>query len=156
VEPFLVTDFTEWRPRISPDGRWVVYQSDESGNREVYVRSFPEGGRPWSISRGEGVLPMWSRSGEEITYLKIGEGIVAATVELSEEVRVSTTRGLLRNTAPFEVSAAERPSASYDLSPDGERLLLIAGSSTGVTVGTAEGNVLVLNVFEELRQRTGN
>ena len=85
-----------------------------------------------------------------------GEGFLAAAVELSEEVRVSTARGLLRNTAPFELSAVARPSASYDLSLDGERLLLIAGSSTGVTVGTAEGNVLVLNVFEELRQRTGN
>ncbi len=85
-----------------------------------------------------------------------GEGLVAATVELNEEVRVSSTRVLLSNTVGFEPSATARPSASYDLSPDGERLLLIAGSVTGATVGTADGTVLVLNVFEELRQRTGN
>ena len=156
VEPFLVTDFTEWRPRISPDGRWVAYESDESGNREVYVRSFPEGGRPWSISRGGGRIPMWSRSGEEIVYGVLGEGILAATVEFSEEVRVSSTRVLLRNFAPFEPSVPTRPSASYDVSLDGERLLLIASSGTGATLAAAEGNVLVLNVFEELRQRMGN
>ena len=120
------------------------------------MRSFPEGGRPWSISRGNGIIPMWSRSGEEIVYGVPGEGFVAATVELSEEVRISSTRVLLRNPAPFELSALARPSASYDLSTDGERLLLIARSGTGETLALAEGNVLVLNVFEELRQRTGN
>ena len=156
VEPFLVTDFREWRARISPDGRWVAYESDESGNQEVYVRSFPGGGSPWSISRGMGALPMWSPSGEEIVYGVLGEGLAAATVELSEEVRVSSTRVLLREFAPFEVSATTRPSASYDVSRDGERLLLIARLGTGATAVTADGNVLVLNVFEELRQRTGN
>jgi len=150
-----VTAFIEWRPRISPDGRWVTYESDESGTCEIYVRSFPEGGRPWSISRGSGLIPMWSRSGEEIIYLAIGEGLVAATVELSEEVRVSSTRVLLRNVAPFEASAVVRPSASYDVSLDGERLLLIASSGTGATLTAAEGNVLVLNVFEEQRRRAG-
>ena len=154
VEPFLVTGFTEWRPRISPDGCWVAYESDESGNREVYVRSFPEGGRPWSISRGNGLVPMWSRSGDEIVYVVIGEGFVAATVELSEEVRVSSTSVLLRNVALFEPSGVLRPSASYDLSLDGERLLLMA-SGTGATLSAVEGNVLVLNVFAELRQRVG-
>ncbi len=156
VEPFLVTGFRDWRPRISPDGRWVAYESDESGNQEVYVRSFPEGARPWSISRGPGGIPMWSRSGQEILYGAPGQGLVAATVELGEEVRVSSTRVLLFFTAGYEGSATTRPSASYDMSRDGERLLLIANSGTGATVGTADGNVLVLNVFEELRQRTGN
>jgi len=156
VEPFLVTEFTEWRPRISPDGRWVAYESDESGTPEVYVRSFPEGGRPWSISRGVGLAPMWSRSGGEIVYGVPGAGFVAATVELGQEVRVSSTRVLLRNAAPYEASVAARPSASYDMSLDGERLLLVARFGTGATLTAAEGTVLVLNVFEELRQRTGN
>jgi hypothetical protein len=75
---------------------------------------------------------------------------------LNEEVRVSSTTVLLRNIVGFEGSATTRPSASYDVSRDGERLLLIANSGAGAAVGTADGNVLVLNVFEELRQRTGN
>jgi hypothetical protein len=154
ARPFLATDFSERRPRISPDGRWVAYVSDESGGEEVYVRSFPGGGRPWAISRGSGNLPVWSRSGEEIIYAASGQGLMAATVGLGAEVRVSGTRVVLSDVIGFEMSMASRPSASYDVSPDGERLLLIAGSGTGVTLGTAEANVVVLNVFEELRQRT--
>ncbi len=99
---------------------------------------------------------MWSRSGGEIVYGVAGEGLLAATVELSEEVRVSSTRVLLRNVAAFELSEPTRPSASYDMSLDGERLLLIARAGTGATLSAAEGMVLVLNVFAELRQRTGS
>jgi hypothetical protein len=80
---------------------------------------------------------------------------VAATVGLGTEVRVSATRVVLSDVIAFEMTNPGRSSASYDVSPDGERLLLIAGSGTGVTLGSAEENVVVLNVFEELRQRTG-
>jgi hypothetical protein len=155
ARPFLATDFREWRPRISPDGRWVAYVSDESGNFEVYVRSFPGGGRPWPISRGSGNTPVWGRSGEEIIYFVPDQGLVAATVGLGTEVRVSATRVVLSDVIAFEMTNTGRSSASYDVSPDGERLLLIAGRGTGVTLGSAEENVVVLNVFEELRQRTG-
>jgi len=153
--PFLTRPFVDWRPRISPDGRWVVYESDESGTREVYVRSFPGGGRPWLISRGGGRIPIWSRSGEEILYGEVSQGLVATTVELGAEVRVSSSRVVLSNTAPFESSNAGRPSASYDVSLDGESLLLILAGGAVATLGGAEETVLVLNVFEELRQRTG-
>jgi serine/threonine-protein kinase len=156
TRPFLVTSFREYRPRISPDGRWIAYVSDESGGFEVYVRSFPGGGRPWPISRGAGQVPMWSRSGEEIFYATPDSGLMAAAVELGAEVRVSGTRVVLSDVLALELSGyVERPSASYDVSPDGERLLLIAGSGTGVTLESAEGSVVVLNVFEELRERLG-
>jgi serine/threonine-protein kinase len=156
IQPLLVTPFREYRPRISPDGRWITYVSDESGDFEVYVRSFPGGGRPWQISRGAGQVPMWSRSGEEIIYATPDSRLMAAAVELGTEVRVSGTSVALSTTIAFELEGyAERPSASYDVSPDGERLLLIAGSGTGVTLASPEESVVVLNVFEELRQRTG-
>ena len=153
--PFLMTSFIEWRPRISPDGRWVAYESNETGNEEVYVRSFPEAGRPWPISRGTGLIPIWSRSGEEIIYGGLNQGMTAATVELGAEVRVSGSRTLVSDVIAFERTGPRRASASYDVSPDGERLLFIAGAGTGVTLNSAEGSVVVLNVFEELRQRTG-
>ena len=92
---------------------------------------------------------------DEVIPAAAGQGIVAATVQLGAEVRVPSSKVLLSNLAPFELSATGRPSSSYDVSPDGERLLLILGAGTGVTLGSAEETVLVLNVFEELRQRTG-
>jgi len=153
ARPFLATEFREWRPRISPDGQWVAYESNESGTAEVYLRSFPQGGRPWPISRGEGRSPIWSPSGDEILYRGPGGGVMAAAVALGQEVRVSSTRVLLESTAGFELGSESRPSASYGVSPDGERLLLIAGAGSGMVGGTTESSVLVLNVFEELRRR---
>jgi hypothetical protein len=81
---------------------------------------------------------------------------MAAAMALGQEVRVSSTRVVLESSPGFELSAATtRPSASYDVSTDGERLLLIESSGAGAGIGTAESSVLVLNVFEELRERAG-
>ncbi len=66
--PFLVTDFNESGARFSPDGRFVAYQSNESGNDEVYVRSFPDGGGKWQVSKGGGAVPAWSRDGKQLFY----------------------------------------------------------------------------------------
>ena len=78
---------------------------------------------------------------------------MAAAVALGQEVRVSSTRVLLESSAGFELSITTRPSASYDVSLDGERLLLIEAAGAGAGIGTADSSVLVLNVFEELRRR---
>lgn len=66
--PFLVTDFDEGEARFSPDGRFVVYQSNESGSEQVYVRSFPDGGGKWQVSKGGGTAPKWSRDGKQLFY----------------------------------------------------------------------------------------
>ena len=56
----------ESNPRISPDGQWVVYQSDESGETDVYLRRFPDGERRWRVSNAGGLYPKWGPSGDEI------------------------------------------------------------------------------------------
>ena len=66
---FLTDPFNEYFPRFSPDGRFVAYVADESGRREVYVRSFPEPGQPWQVSQSGGDKPRWSRDGREIYFL---------------------------------------------------------------------------------------
>jgi Tol biopolymer transport system component len=67
-ELFLRTPFLEYEPALSPDGRWVAYMSDESGQTEIYVRPFPGPGGKWQISNGGGVHPSWSRNGRELFY----------------------------------------------------------------------------------------
>ena len=71
-EPFLKSTFTDSTPSFSPDGRWLAYQSNESGTNEVYVRAFPppssgQGGK-WQISNNGGTVPRWSRTGHELVY----------------------------------------------------------------------------------------
>src|SRR6202040_297627 len=55
-------------PSLSPDGRWMVYSSDESGTNQVYVRAFPDKGGKWQISNSGGGPPMWSRNGRELFF----------------------------------------------------------------------------------------
>lgn len=66
--PFLVTSFDEHAARFSPDGRFVAYQSSESGRNEVYVRPFPGPGGRWLISTDSGTAPVWSADGKELFY----------------------------------------------------------------------------------------
>lgn len=63
----MKTPFNEENGEVSPDGRWLAYQSDESGQFEIYVRPFPKvaGGR-WLISTAGGVQPLWARNGQEL------------------------------------------------------------------------------------------
>jgi hypothetical protein len=66
--PFLSTPFNESAPMISPDGRWLAYQSNESGRYEVYVQPFPDGGRRIQVSTDNGVYPRWSPRGDELFF----------------------------------------------------------------------------------------
>ncbi len=70
AEPWLQTPFSECHPEFSPDGGWLVYSSDDSGRREIYVRPFPGPGRPLQVSTEGGIEPCWARDGGEIFYLR--------------------------------------------------------------------------------------
>ena len=78
--PYLQTEFNEVHARFSPDGRWVAYVSDESGQPEVYVQSFPATGGKWQISSGGGDQPLWRRDGKELFYVATGGKLMAAEI----------------------------------------------------------------------------
>ena len=79
--PLLNTGFDEWRPQLSPDGRWLAYQSNESGRLEIYVQSFPEPGHKVKVSKGGGILPRWRRDGRELYFVAADDKLMAAPVE---------------------------------------------------------------------------
>jgi Tol biopolymer transport system component len=81
TRPFLVTDFGESFPAVSPDGRFVAYTSNETGDFRIYVRPFPQGEGKWQVSDAPGSSPRWRADGRELLW-RSGEGIVAATVDL--------------------------------------------------------------------------
>ncbi len=111
-------DFSADNPRFSPDGRWVAYQSDETGVYEVYVTSFPGPGGKKQISRAGGVAPRWSRDGKELLYAA-GDGYLTAA-------QVQSKGNMLEVTKVEALFATQLTNASsYDVSPDGRRFLLL-------------------------------
>ena len=97
--PLLTTGFQEQNPALSPDGRWLAYQSNESGRYEIYVRPFPnvDGGK-WLVSRAAGTRsPVWSKDGRELYYIDdVRRELVAVPITASPEFTAGTPRALFR------------------------------------------------------------
>src|SRR5262249_32678010 len=93
---FLQTPFTEGNARISPDGKWIAYESDEGGAFDIYVRSFPDGHLKWRISLNGGVSPEWRRDGKELFYLS-GTRLMAVGINGGSEFRASPPQQLFEN-----------------------------------------------------------
>ncbi len=118
--PFLRTEFEELGAEFSPDGRWLAYQSNASGEFEVYVRPFPAGsagsGGQWQISTGGGQLPSWRRNGKELFYLAEDGKLMAVDLKAGATFEAGVPRAL------FQARAAGL--RSYDVASDGQRFLI--------------------------------
>jgi eukaryotic-like serine/threonine-protein kinase len=98
--PFLQTETREENPVLSPDGKWVAFQSYQSGRSEVYVRSFPvEAAGVWAISTDGGEKPIWRRDGKELFYLTLDKKLMAVEVQTGEVFKVGTSRFLFQTHA---------------------------------------------------------
>jgi Tol biopolymer transport system component len=113
------TPFTEQAPRISPDGRWVAYASDESGSFQVVVRPFPGPGSQVTVSVAGGNTPVWSRDGRRLFYSN-GNKLLAASVATSPTF-VVTAREVLFEGNYLLIGGH----AAFDVSPDGKSLLML-------------------------------
>jgi Tol biopolymer transport system component len=87
-KPYLYvnTEFAESRPRLSPDGHWLAYQSNQTGNNEIYVESFPQKGLKWPVSTNGGQMPRWSQDSRELYYYTPSDQIMGVDVH-SESAR---------------------------------------------------------------------
>ncbi len=120
---FLATPFTEGVARFSPDGRWIAYQSNESGRIEVYVAPFPGAGGKWQISTAGGTFPRWRRDGRELYYLAPDNRLMTASVNgESTAFQVGAVQTLFQ-TRP-RLSTALFGIDPYDVSADGQRFLV--------------------------------
>jgi Tol biopolymer transport system component len=120
-EVFLQTPANESRAMFSPNGRWVVYESDESGKKEIYVQSFPASGAKWQISVSGGSQPRWRRDGKELFYL--GDRKVTA-VDVNTEAPIFA-HGTPRALFETRISKGEdRPDNQYSVTSDGQRFLV--------------------------------
>jgi len=120
LQNFLETEDTEQSSRFSPDGRWLAYESDESGRAEVYVRAFPGPGGKWQVSNDGGSLPTWRADGKELFY-RDSNGLVSVTVETEGGFRHDTPVHLF----DLNVAVTSDNSYTYDATADGRRFLVL-------------------------------
>jgi serine/threonine-protein kinase len=144
--PFLATPYQERVPRFSPDGRWIVYVSNDQGRDEVYVRAASGEGRRITVSTDGGSEPAWAALGREIVYRSGNRMMSAAVTSSTPELIVDRPRELFVTT--FEAdrgSGAANP--NYDVTADGQQFVMIQAPEVPTSI------VVVLNWFEELTSR---
>jgi serine/threonine-protein kinase len=143
--------FDENAFQLSPDGRWIAYESDETGRREVYLRPFPEtGAGKWQASTAGGYAPLWAPNGRELFFVDAGRRMTAMPFTPGTTPQLGERRVLF--TLPDDVYLWENDYYTpFDISRDGQRFVM----ARRVQRGTAEQApvVVVENWFTELRER---
>ena len=119
--PYLQTTFDESAARFSPDGRWMAYQSNESGQFQVYVQTVPMSGAKYQISTSGGTAPHWRRDGKELFYVSDDRKLMAVPVKLGATVEPGTPQPLF---AIFPLRLGTRDIFAYEPMRDGQRFLV--------------------------------
>jgi hypothetical protein len=141
------TTFSEMSPALSPDGRWLAYTSNETGENEIYVVPFPNtGAAKWAISAGGGTEPLWSHRGSELFYRDSSGNLVGV------EVNSNPTFSLGRSATLFPAAgfASLQFTPQYGVAPDDRRFLMIRPLAASVP----DKLIVVENWFEELRAKS--
>ena len=139
--PVVVSPALEQMPRLSPDGKWLAYQSNESGRFEVYVQPYPSGGRPAKASEGGGNEPMWGRSGRAL-YYRTPDGIMSVAVTTGTAFSIGERKLVLPGTYTTDPSHQ-----NYDISLDGSQFLVLKQADADAKP------LLVHNWGQELREK---
>jgi len=147
LTPLLAAPYQETEPALSPDGRWLAYNSDESGRAEIYVRPFPNvtGGR-WQVSRNGGTEPLWSHSGRELFFRNAQGELVSVSVVPGPSFDAGEQRTLF-NASSFLPSQGHR---LYDITPDDRRFVFLRSVDGSQSAAGPVNLVEVDNWFAEL------
>lgn len=144
VRDHVSTSFPDGWARLSPDGRYIVYASTETGRWEVYLTTFDGGGK-WQVSREGGIQPFWRKDGREIFYLAADRGLMAVDVTLDSGVEIGIPRKLFEAPVSRNLNARNH----YVPTPDGQRFLMVSLLDRGRVPPTT----VILNWAAELTDR---
>ncbi len=141
--PYLTTPFEETQGKFSPDGHWVVYASNESGTKEIYVQPFPlSTGGKWPISNGGGSQPRWSRDGKELFYFTPDNTLMAVSVTANGSTfQPGVPKPLFRASILGGTGGGTGVAWRWDVAPDGQRFLI----NTALDEAAASPVTIVLN-----------
>jgi serine/threonine-protein kinase len=147
----LSTNFRLVDGALSPDGRWLAYESNESGHYEIYVRPYPDvEAHQWVISFGGGEEPKWARDGRTL-FFRSAKSLMAAAVETAPGFSFRTPEAVLDITA---YDFRRGPPRTYDVSGDGQRFLFAkpVAEADASSVAQPLRTVIVQNWTEELKR----
>ena len=149
-QDLIASDAIEAQAEVSPDGRWIAYQSNESGPFEVYVRPFPnvDAGK-WQMSRDGGTEPVWGPDGREL-FFRTGSYAEMLVVAVTTEPVFSAGNPEVLFATPYRAEGPGR-GRPWDVAVDG-RFLMIKGSGSGQEAGGLSQINVVLNWHEELKR----
>jgi len=159
-KPLLQEKYSEVNPQISPDGRWLAYMSNESGQYEVYVRSFPDvDGVKKQASTDGGFSPLWSPDSSEL-FFRNGNSVLAVKVKTEPNLELGAPEVLFNGTYSSLITPLATASNMWDIHPDGSRFLMMKPVGTAEEESAEESAVeeprkinIILNWFEELKQK---
>jgi serine/threonine-protein kinase len=144
-----VTPADERYPSFSPDGRWMVYTSNESGTFQIYVRAFPDKGGKWQISNAGGLYPIWSSDRRTLFFRTLDNQIMTANYTVNGDVFVADKPRLWSETRMAEVGTA----VNYDVHPDGKRIVALMPARDSGEVDSTTHVTILFNLFDELERR---
>jgi Tol biopolymer transport system component len=148
-KPFLVTDAIEHGGDLSPDGRYVAYHSLESGQTEIYIKTFPEGRGKWQVTIDGGFWPQWSAAGDELFFMK-GPDLHVVSVETERTLSLGTPQFVFSRKADTHLQPFGWPD-SYSMTGDAQRFLVIEPTESNEDRAAARGLVVTQNWFSEFR-----
>ena len=143
IRPYLETPFEESSGRVSPDGRWLAYRSNESGRNEIYVQPFPTPGAKVQVSTGGGIQPVWSRSGREL-YYRSDSALMVARSKPGPSLSLQAPVPLFKDT--FARTQGDGHT-SYDVFPDGRFVFIESIETANATTA----NPVVIATFNWLQ-----
>ncbi len=149
VEPLVQTSFDEDNAVLSPDGRWLAYESNSSGQLEVYVQPYPNAsGQRWKVSTAGGTAPAWVQTEKELFFLALDESLMSVPIR---GIGTRWSAGVpTKVLPPGYFTAGGNIGRQYEVSPDGQRFIMIKSSGTA----TVNAEVVVVQHWDqELRTR---
>ena len=148
ASPLLAEAYSENDPAVSPDGRFIAYKAEESGQDEIYVRPYPDvDSGKWQISTDGGFYPFWSADGSRLYFISRNSGDLM-------EAMVETEPSFSRQTPAALFSSIPAGYRAYDVSADGERFLALKlGAADEESANMPEPRVIIVeNWIEELKR----
>ena len=151
VVALVRTPFSERNGIVSPDGRWLAYEANDSGQFDVYVRPYPgvNDGR-WQVSTTGGSRPLWGPKGQELFYVSPGGAIMSLGVQRASTWTATTPTEIVK--ASYFTTSGAYLGRTYDVSPDGRRFLMIKNGGSDQAGASSASLIVVQNWGEELKR----